>query len=146
MACGYARCPAGFPVLQEELKVGKREVQGGTVRVVRRVRETPVSEMVRLHEERISVQRRPVDRPASEADFANFEEGTIEMRETREEPVVSKTARVVEEVVIDQSAQERAQKVEDTVRRTDVEVERDDAGSSTGTAGVRAREPIDRSR
>ena len=124
------------PVLQEELKVGKREVQGGAVRVVRRIRETPVREMVRLHEERVTVERRPVDRPATEADFANFQEGTIEMRETREEPVVSKTARVVEEVVIDQSAQERAQTVEGTVRRTDVEVERDDAGASTGTTGA----------
>ena len=127
------------PVLQEELKVGKREVPGGAVRVVRRVRETPVREMVRLHEERITVQRRPVDRPASEADFANFQEGTLEMREMREEPVVSKTARVVEEVVIEQSDQERTQTIEDTVRRTDVEVERVEAnasGASTRGAGT----------
>ena len=111
-------------VVQEELKVGKRSVDRGGVRVIQRVTETPVRELVKLREERATVERRPVDRPASEADFANFKEGTIEVRETSEEAVVEKTARVVEEVVVGKEVQERTETVSDTVRRKDVEVER----------------------
>jgi uncharacterized protein (TIGR02271 family) len=139
-----------LPVVQEEIQVGKRAVQGGGVRVIQRVTETPVSEMVRLREERAVVERRPVDRPATEADFANFREGTIEVRETSEEAVVGKTARVVEEVVVGKEVQERTETISDTVRRTDVEVEQlggersasttatrlDETSGMTGTAGT----------
>jgi uncharacterized protein (TIGR02271 family) len=78
---------------------------------------------VRLREESVHVERRPVDRPASEADLNAFEEGTIEIKTTAEEPVVSKRARVVEEVVVDKDVQERTETIQDTVRRKDVEVE-----------------------
>ena len=124
-----------MPVVQEELQVGKRAVSNGGVRVIQRVTETPVKEMIRLRDERATIERRPVDRPASEADFANFKEGTIEVRETVEEPVVAKTARVVEEVVVGKEVQERTETVADTVRRTDVEVERL-AGDTTTTRGA----------
>ena len=118
-----AREREAMQVVQEELKVGKRAVQGGVVRVHRRVTETPVQEQVTLNEERAVVERRPVDRPATAADLA-FKEGEVEIRETREEPVVSKTARVVEEVSIGKQANQRTETVSDTVRRTDVDVER----------------------
>ena len=123
-----------MPVVQEELQVGKRAVSNGGVRVIQRVTETPVKEMIRLRDERATIERRPVDRPASEADFANFKEGTIEVRETTEEPVVAKTARVVEEVVVGKEVQERTETVADTVRRTDVEVER--MGAETTRRGT----------
>jgi uncharacterized protein (TIGR02271 family) len=131
--------PSVMPVVQEELQVGKRAVSKGGVRVTQRVTETPVKEMIRLREERAIVERRPADRPASEADFANFKEGTIEVRETREEPVVSKAARVVEEVVVGKQVDERTETVSDTVRRTDVEVEQ-----LGGQAGARTSESADR--
>jgi stress response protein YsnF len=82
-----------------------------------------VEENVQLREERVHVERNPVNRPASEADFQAFKEGSIELRETAEEPVVSKQARVVEEVVVGKDVTERTQTVRDSVRRTDVEVE-----------------------
>ena len=124
---------AVMPVLQEEVQIGKRQVSRGGVRVVQRVTETPVKEMVRLREERAVVERRPVDRPAGEADFENFREGTIEVRETVEEPVVSKTARVVEEVVVGKQVEERTEAVSESVRRTDVEVEPLGAGEQEAT-------------
>jgi len=114
---------ATIPVIQEELKVGKREVDRGGVRIYQHVRETPVDESVRLHEEHVHVERHPVDRPASEADLAGLKEGSFEMRETAEEAVVGKTARIVEEVVVSKESSERTQDIHDTVRRTDVEVE-----------------------
>jgi uncharacterized protein (TIGR02271 family) len=112
-----------LPVTEEELQVGKREVQRGGVRVYTHVTEQPVQEQVQLREEHVTVERHPVDRPINPKDMAAFKEGSIEVRETAEEPVISKQARVVEEVVVGKQATERTQTVQDTVRRTDVEVE-----------------------
>ena len=134
MAASGTEASQVMPVVQEELQIGKRAVSNGGVRVIQRVTETPVKEMIRLRDERATIERRPVDRPASEADFANFKEGTIEVRETTEEPVVAKTARVVEEVVVGKEVQERTETVADTVRRTDVEVER--LGADTSRRGT----------
>ncbi len=119
-----ARDRETLQVIQEDLKVGKRAMEHGGVRVHRRVVETPVQEQVTLNEERAVVDRRPVDRPATAADLAAFKEGEMEIRETTEEPVVSKNARVVEEVSIGKQASQRTETVSDTVRRTDVDVER----------------------
>lgn len=113
-----------MPVVEEELQVGKRVVEGGGVRVVKRMTEVPVTELIKLREERATVERRPVDRAATEADFTNFKEGTIEVRERSEEVVVNKKARVVEEVVVAKEVSEREATVTDTLRRTDVKVER----------------------
>lgn len=112
-----------IPIIEEELQVGKREVQGGGVRVRSRVIEKPVEETVRLREEHVVVNRRPVDRAVTDADMSNFKEGDIEITERSEQAVVSKQARVVEEVEIGKQVSEREQVVSDTVRRTDVDVE-----------------------
>ncbi|KDR38082.1 YsnF/AvaK domain-containing protein [Caballeronia glathei] len=122
-----------FPVVQESLEVGKREVQTGGVRVYSRVTETPVSESVSLREEHATIERRAVDRPATAADI---KEGFVEIRETQEEPVIGKTARVVEEVVVGKEASNRTETVHDTVRGTEVEVER-----TTGADDRRAVTP-----
>jgi uncharacterized protein (TIGR02271 family) len=115
-----------LPVVEEELQVGKREVGRGGVRVVSRVSERPVETDVRLREERVNVERRPVSRPLSDADATAFTEDTIELTETAEEPVVAKQARVVEEVVVSKDVTERTETVRDRVRRTDVQIERMD--------------------
>ena len=112
-----------IPVVEEQLTVSKREAEHGRVRIRSYVVERPVEEQVRLHEERVQVERRPVDRPVGSADEAAFRERTIEAVETREEPVVSKQARVVEEVVVRKQADDRTETVSDKVRRTEVEVE-----------------------
>ncbi len=111
-----------IPIVEEELVVGKRTVDAGGVRVFRRVVEIPVEESVQLREEHINVDRRPVDRAATDADLA-FGDRTIELTETAEEAVVGKTARVVEEVLVGKSATEHTETIKDTVRHTEVEVE-----------------------
>ncbi len=110
-------------VIQENLEVGKREVQTGGVRVRSRIIERPVEESLRLREERVSVQRTPVNRPATAADLNAFQEGEISLTERAEVPVVSKTANVVEEISVGKEVNERVETVRDTVRSTDVEVE-----------------------
>lgn len=124
-----------LPVVEEEIQVGKRTVSRGGVRVYSRVTEKPVEEQVQLRKEQVSVERRPVNRAVSGTDRDAFKEGTIEMTETSEEAVVSKQARVVEEVVVRKDAQERTETVRDTVRRTDVEVEKLGAERGQSTNG-----------
>ncbi|HEY4541744.1 MAG TPA: YsnF/AvaK domain-containing protein [Noviherbaspirillum sp.] len=121
-----------IPVVEEQLKVGKRTVNRGGVRVVRRTSEKPVHESVDLRKETVSVNRQPVDKPASEADLAAFEEGTIEMRETSEEAVVSKEARVVEEVEIGKQVSHETADIDEKLRRTDVDVQRMDTAAGRG--------------
>ena len=137
---GAAEPDAGQPrklqALEEELTVGKRAVARGGVRVFSRITEVPVSETVRLREERADVKWIPVDRPATEADFAAFKEGSIEVRESAEEAVVGKTARVVGEVSIGKTVTEREETVRDTVRKTTIDVERIDGGDAVGSTSV----------
>jgi uncharacterized protein (TIGR02271 family) len=111
-------------VVEEELQVGKREVDKGGVRLHTYVTEKPVTETVQLREENVHVERHAVDRPATSADLEAFEEGTIEVTATAEEAVVSKRARVVEEVAVTKDVSQRTETVQDTVRRKDVDVER----------------------
>jgi len=140
------------PIVEEQLRVGKREVETGGVRVNTRVEETPVEEQVTLRDETVRVERRPASGSTNVADLNAFQEGTIEVTETDEEAIVSKEARVVEEVVISKEASERTETVRDTVRRTDVDVEQvpgqtrtsgytttgttDTAMGTTGTSGM----------
>jgi len=112
-----------IPVVEEDIQIGKREVQRGGVRVRTDITERPVEEQVSLREEHVHVERRPVDRAATDADFTTFKEGEFELTETAEEAVVAKQARVIEEVVIGKDATERTETVRDSVRRTDVDVE-----------------------
>jgi uncharacterized protein (TIGR02271 family) len=112
-----------IPVLQEELQVGKRAVERGGVRVFSRIVERPIEEQVTLREEHATIERHPVDRAATEADLTAMREGTIEVRETSEEPVVQKVARVTEEIDVGKRVDERTETVRDTVRHTEVEVD-----------------------
>jgi uncharacterized protein (TIGR02271 family) len=111
-----------LPIVEEQLRIGKRTVERGGVNVRTTSQEVPVQETVNLREENVTVERRPVDRAVGNAPDA-FREGTIEITETAEVPVVSKEARVVEEVVVGKEVTERQETVRDTVKRTEVEVD-----------------------
>lgn len=130
-------------VVQEELQVGKRTVENGGVRVRQFVTERPVQEQVQLCEERAIVQRRPVDRvlSADEAGSLDLGDREIELRERSEVPVVQKQARVVEEVDIGTESNVRTETVEDTVRRSDVDVEQLTAAQQTQRQGGDLRSP-----
>ena len=112
-----------LPVIEEEIRIGKRQVESGGVRVQTHVTERPVEERVTLQEERVHVERRPVDQPVSAANAEAFKEGVVEVSLMGEEVVASKQARVVEEVVVGKETVEHQETIRDTVRRTDVEVE-----------------------
>jgi uncharacterized protein (TIGR02271 family) len=121
---GVDATDGAIPIIEENLQVGKREVETGGARLRSRIVERPVEEHLRLRQEHVWIERNPVNRPASEADIQNFREGEIEITEHAEVPVVNKEARVVEEVRLGKEVEEREETVRGTVRRTDVDVER----------------------
>ena len=131
---GTAKTEGGTIQLAEErLTIGKRLVNRGGTRIRRFVVETPVEEQVTLHEEKVSIERRPVTdgRPVNNADFSDK---VIEATATAEEAVVGKTARVVEEIALRKEAVERVETVRDTVRKEEVEIEQVPAQTvTTGT-------------
>jgi stress response protein YsnF len=112
-------------VVEEKLRVGKRDSEHGRVRVRSYVVETPVEEDVTLRQETVRLERRPVDRVIEGDAAAAFVDRTVEAVETSEEAVVSKEARVVEEIILAKSVDTRTETVHDTVRRTEVEVDDD---------------------
>ncbi len=123
--------------IEEQLKIGKQTVQRGRVRIHRSTSERPVEEQVALHDERVRVERKPVDRAATEADLSGaFEDRHIELTETTEEAVVAKTARVVEEVRLRTDATDRVETVHDTVRSTEFDIEKMDDKSAPTRSGA----------
>lgn len=111
------------PVVEEELRIGMREVDAGGVRVATHVEEIPIEEQVMVRTEQVRVERRAVDRVVGDADIPPLRDGAIEVRGTTEEVVVDKQTRIVEEVVIRKDVEEHTETITDTVRRTDVQVE-----------------------
>jgi uncharacterized protein (TIGR02271 family) len=133
---GYGSDEETVEVVEERLRVGKRDTSRGGVRVRSYVVEEPVSETVTLREERVDVERRPVDRRVTQGDAA-FQERTIEAEEYGEEAVVDKEARVVEEIGLRKTSSSREETISDTLRHTEVEVEddRDDTSTSSPRRG-----------
>jgi stress response protein YsnF len=108
---------------QEEINVGKRLVQEGTTRIRRFIIETPVEAQVTLHEEHARVVRRAIADPNYIRNI-DWTDKTIEVTETIEEPVVTKSVHVAEEVVIQREGSDKVKTLRDKVRRQQVEVER----------------------
>lgn len=129
------------PIIEEQLRVGKREVEAGGVRVYKRVVETPFSEQVTVRDEHVRVERRPVERPVTDADLQKLRQTPLEIRERDQQVVVEKQARIVEEVVVRKEAAEHIETIEDTVRRTNVDIQeipgqaRATGSTRTSTAG-----------
>lgn len=137
-----------IPVVQEELRVGTREVLRGGARVHSRVEEVPVHQEIELLEEHTRVERRPSTRLVSESELQAgdlLRERVIEIAQMREEAVVTKEAFVREEVVVSKSIERRVERIEDTVRRTEVDVDRMEGGGDrpafTGFTGDRTDPP-----
>jgi uncharacterized protein (TIGR02271 family) len=123
---------AAIPVVEEQLQVGKREVEHGGVRIHTTQTEKPVAANVNLREERVTVERHKVDRPATPGELNQpGRDAAVEVTATSEVPVVQKEARVVEEVVVNKDVKERTETVRDSVRKTDVKVEKLDADANT---------------
>jgi hypothetical protein len=111
---------------EDELRIGTPLKSRGGARVRSVIRETPAEQQVELSEEHVDVENRPSERRLSLGDVKAgglLMDRTFEIREMREEPVITKEAFVREEVIVRKTVQERTETVRDTVRRTDFELE-----------------------
>lgn len=111
-------------VVEENLEVGKREVQTGGAKITSRIVERPVEERVNLRKENVEVKRNPVDKPADSSKMNNFEEKTIEAKETSEVPVVNKEARVKEEITLEKDVTNKKEVIKDKVKETKVDIDK----------------------
>lgn len=112
-----------IPLMEEQVEIGKRQHEN-RVRVRTFVRETPIDKDVTLHQERVVIERRPVQPDARDvaASSSSFEEHTHEFVERNEEAVVNKEARVREELVVRKEETDRTERIHDTARRTEADV------------------------
>ena len=107
---------------EEELQVGKRDVEYGRVRLRKWVETEPVTEEVELRRETAFVERQPVNRPTSGAAIGEEE---VEMSLHREEPVVSKETVEREQVTVHPEEETEKETIHGEVHREHVEVEDD---------------------
>lgn len=128
-----------IPRMEEHLEVGKRMQERGAVRVRSRIVEKPVEEHVRLREEHVRVERQPVNRPVSDSERNQLQGRDIELTERAEVPVVNKEARVVEEVRVSKEVTERDQTIRDTVRHTEVDVDKLDPNQRRDSSNTNDR-------
>jgi stress response protein YsnF len=105
---------------EEVLNVGTRSVPGKTTRIRRVVVESPVQQDVTLHTETVVVERR---RPSTSIGQDVLTEVTIEMSDSNEVPVVSKSVHLVEEVLLRKEVTARTETIRDTVKRDKLEIE-----------------------
>ena len=115
-----------LPLIEEELRVGTREVIRGGTRVRSRVDEVPVMQEIELIEEFARVEKRPASRSISQQELEQaglLRDRVIEFAQVREEAVVNKEAFVREEVVVSKTTERRVEQIHETVRRTEVVTE-----------------------
>jgi uncharacterized protein (TIGR02271 family) len=122
----YRQNPNKIPIIEENLEIGKQQVNTGTTRIRSKMVERPVEGTVNLREEHVNIERNPVNRPATDADVNAFKEQEIELTEHAEVPIVNKEARIVEEITINKDVEHHDQTIHDTLRSTEVEAEKID--------------------
>jgi uncharacterized protein (TIGR02271 family) len=130
LAAGMMSGEEVLALAEEQINVGKRLVQEGTTRIRRFITERPVEAQVTLHEEHAQVIRRAITDPDYVKNI-DWSDKTIEITETAEEPIITKSAHVAEEVLIRKEGTDHVKTVKDKVRRQQVEVERVATGETT---------------
>ena len=110
---------------EEQVKVGKRTVDAGSVRLRKVIRTEIVNQPVEIRHEDFVVERVAADQVHAGTATSDFKDETIDMPLTREEVVVSKEAHVTGAVRLNKTSTAETQNVSETVRKEDVEVVRD---------------------
>jgi len=108
---------------EEELRVGKRQVEAGRVRLRKWVETAPVATDVELTRETVRVEREPINQPVSGAEIG---EEQVDVTLRAEEAVVDKQTVAKERIGLDKDVETERQTIQDEVRREQVEIEGDD--------------------
>ena len=118
--------PDTLRLAEEQLQIGKKMVETGRTRVRRFTTERAVDQDVTLHEEHAEVLRKALAQPAELQDI-DWADGTLEIVETKEQALVNKVARLVEEVQLRKKGDDHVETIHEKLRRQQAEVEQVDA-------------------
>jgi len=110
----------GMKLSEEQLQVGKRQVESGRVRLRKVVRTEHQEVPVELRRENVQVERTAAT--GTNVPDTAFQEQEIDVPLTREEPVVDKQARVTGEVQLNKTTETETRTVGGDVRSEDLEV------------------------
>ena len=116
-----------MPLSEEEVKVGKRTVGAGEVKLHKTVTTEQVNVPVELKREDIVVER--VAAHEVEAGKGAFQEEVIKVPLSREEPVVEKEVHVTGGVRVRKTEGVDKETIQETIRREDLDV--DESGKTT---------------
>jgi uncharacterized protein (TIGR02271 family) len=119
---GRGQEEATIPLTEEQIKVGKRQVEVGGVRLRKIVRTETVNQPIQVQREEIAIERVPAGQATQRGEGA-FQQENIYIPLRREEPVIAKEQRVREEVRVRKNVQTEQQNVSEQVRKEDIEVE-----------------------
>jgi uncharacterized protein (TIGR02271 family) len=114
--------PQRVQLMEEQLNLGKRAVKTGEVEIGKRPVSEQVSEDVTLENERIEINRTPVNKPV-EGRAGIGDKETIKVSLYGEEPVVDKKTFVREEVEVNKVKDQRTERVTDQVTREELVTE-----------------------
>ena len=117
-----AEGPAALTRSEEELRVGKREVEAGRARLRKWVETEPVQTDVELRQETARVTREPIEQTVSGAEIGDEE---VEMSLRAEEAVVEKQTVAKERIGLETDVETERATVDEQVRKERVEVEGD---------------------
>jgi len=112
------------PISEEQVKVGKREVEQGSATVRKEVRTETVNTPVDLKREELVIER--TDKTGGTVPGNAFREDEVRIPLKKEEAVVEKEARVVGEVKVGKRQETEHRDISETVRKEDVKVDRGD--------------------
>jgi uncharacterized protein (TIGR02271 family) len=112
-----------IPLSEERLKVGKREVEAGGVRLRKVIRTETVNQPIELQHEEVEIERIPASGETRAS--GDFEEDEIYIPLRREVADVSKEARVREEIRVNKRMETEQSQVSETLRKEDVDIDRD---------------------
>lgn len=110
-----------IPITEEQVKVGKREVEQGAATIRKEVHTETVNTPIELKREELVVER--TDAVGSDVPGDAFSEGEVRIPLKKEEPVVEKEAKVVGAVKIGKRQETERQNVSDTIRKEEVKVD-----------------------
>lgn len=123
-----------IPLPEEELNVSAQATDR-----VRRIKtyvvEEPVEKEVSLSDERTIVEKRP----ATTNEAGEIGERVYEFHERHDEPLIEKTMRVGEELVVRKEASQHTERVHGIVRRTKAEIEKEAGAAHLSPPNPRGR-------
>jgi uncharacterized protein (TIGR02271 family) len=127
---------AEVPLSEEEVKVGKRTVRAGEVKLRKTTSTEHVNVPVELKREDAVIERVPAQE-MEQAGKEPFQEERIEVPLSREEPVVEKKTHVTGGVRVRKTEGTERETIQESVRREDVDID------ESGKTSREGRKPID---